>query len=177
MKSIRALFVIGLLTGSLFAADYAFAPTRGGVEFTVNHRLLGAVNGRFDKFDGTIVIDAGAVKALNGSADVASINTDNVKRDEHLKNGDFFDEPKFPKISFVSKSASGDELTGDLTIRDITKPVTFKVKRDLESGKTGDIYSLTGQIKRSDFQIGDSITTNAQISDDVVVKLQIRPAI
>ncbi|MDR2638521.1 MAG: YceI family protein [Helicobacteraceae bacterium] len=177
MKLIKALIGIGLLAGSLFAADYAFTPTRGKVGFSVNHRLLGVVEGRFDKFEGTIAIEAGAVKSLKGSAEVASISTDNVKRDEHLRNDDFFDEPKFPKISFVSKSASGNTITGDLTMHGITKSVTLTAKRDLESGRTGDIFSLTGQVKRSDFKIGDSMTTNVQISDDVVITLEIRPAV
>ena len=177
MKLIQTLLAIGLAAGSLFAADYAFTPTRGKVAFSVNHRLLGVVDGRFDKFEGTIRIEASSVKALNGAIETASINTDNVKRDEHLRNDDFFDEPNFPKITFASKSASGSTITGDLTIRWITKPVTLTIKRDLQSGSTADIYTLSAQIKRSDFKIGDTITTNAQIGDDVVIKLTIRPAI
>ncbi|MDR2151339.1 MAG: YceI family protein [Helicobacteraceae bacterium] len=173
MKLIRTLLAIGLSASFVLAADYTFAPPRGKVGFTINHRVLGAVDGRFDKFEGTITIEAGAVKALNGVVETASINTDNVKRDEHLRNEDFFDAPKYPKISFVTKSVSGDQIKGDLTIHGITKPVTLTAKRDLGSGKTLDLFLITGQIKRSDFKIGDTI----QLEDDVVLKLEIRPAI
>ncbi|MDR1912526.1 MAG: YceI family protein [Helicobacteraceae bacterium] len=175
MKLIKSLLAVSLLAGSLFAADYAFAPNRGKVGFTINHRALGVVEGRFDKFDGTISIDGGKVTALKGTVDVVSISTDNTKRDDHLRNEDFFDEPKFPKITFASTLASANTIAGNLTIHGITKPVTLNVKRDIESGKTGDNYLITGKIKRSDFDIGDSFTTNVQLGDDVTINLSIRP--
>ncbi|MDR2034931.1 MAG: YceI family protein [Helicobacteraceae bacterium] len=177
MKLIKSLLAASLLAGSLFAADYAFTPNRGKVGFTINHRAFGAIEGRFDKFDGTISIDGGKVTALKGTVEVVSISTENLKRDEHLKNADFFDEPKFPKIVFASTSASANTIAGNLTIHGITKPVTLNVKRDIESGRTGDNYLISGKIKRSDFDIGDSFTTNVQLDDEVTINLSIRPSI
>ena len=105
------------------------------VRFSVSHLVVSDVDGSFKSFDGSMnaskpdFTDA----AIVFTADVNSINTDNENRDKHLKSDDFFNAEKFPQIKFTSKSfkALGNNkytLAGDLTIRDITKPVTFDVK-------------------------------------------------
>ncbi|MEO6314892.1 MAG: YceI family protein [Chitinophagaceae bacterium] len=104
------------------------------VRFSVSHLVVSDVDGSFKSFDGSMTsskpdfTDA----VINFTADVNSINTDNENRDKHLKSDDFFNAAKFPQIKFVSKSFqslgnSKYKLTGDLTIRDITKPVSFDV--------------------------------------------------
>ncbi|MEO5682535.1 MAG: YceI family protein [Chitinophagaceae bacterium] len=104
------------------------------VRFSVAHLVVSDVDGSFKSFDGSMkaskpdFTDA----VISFTADVSSINTDNENRDKHLKSDDFFNAEKFPQIKFVSKSFKllGNNkytLAGDLTIRDITKPVVFDV--------------------------------------------------
>jgi polyisoprenoid-binding protein YceI len=104
------------------------------VKFSVQHLVISEVEGSFRSFDGTIVSknDDFTGADIDFSVDVNSINTDNEMRDNHLKDDDFFNVAKYPKMTFKSKSfkkISGNkyELVGDLTIRDVTKTVKFDV--------------------------------------------------
>ena len=115
-------------------AKWVVDKAHSNVRFSVSHLVVSDVDGSFKSFDGSMTAskpdftDASIVFA----ADVNSINTDNENRDKHLKSDDFFNAEKFPQIKFVSKSfkSLGNNkysLDGDLTIRDINKPVTFDV--------------------------------------------------
>ena len=105
------------------------------VKFSVAHLVISDVDGNFKSFDGTMESskpDFSDAK-ITFTADVNSINTDNEMRDNHLKSDDFLNAAKFPQIKFVSTSFTpqGDnkyKLVGNLTIRDVTKSVTFDVK-------------------------------------------------
>jgi len=101
--------------------------------FTIRH-FFSRVPGHFTKFEGTISYDTQDVtkSTVNVSIDTASINTEEPKRDAHLKSPDFFDAEKFPKITFVSSkvtavSANKLKVDGTLTIRGVAKPVTLDV--------------------------------------------------
>ena len=106
--------------------------SHSNVKFAVTHMVVSEVEGNFKMFDGTVehtkpdFTDA----KINFTVDVASVNTDNERRDGHLKSDDFFNAEKFPKMTFVSsgvKSLGNNkyEIAGNLTIRDVTKPVVF----------------------------------------------------
>jgi polyisoprenoid-binding protein YceI len=104
------------------------------VGFSVSH-LFTSVQGRFDRFDGTIEFDPQKPEAavVRATVEAASINTNNAKRDEHLRSGDFFDVEKYPTLSFESTSGvtgmtgNTGQLAGNLTIHGVTKPVVFDV--------------------------------------------------
>jgi polyisoprenoid-binding protein YceI len=103
--------------------------------FTVRHMVITKVRGRFTKWDGTLILDEQdwSKSRVEVSIDAASINTNDEKRDGHLKSADFLDAQKFPKLTFKStkvEKASGDKLkvTGELTIRDVTRSVTLDVE-------------------------------------------------
>jgi polyisoprenoid-binding protein YceI len=102
--------------------------------FSVAHMVIAETEGRFKVYEGTIVTknEDFTDAQINFSVDVASINTEDAKRDEHLRNSDFFDAPKYPKMTFKStsfKKVSGKNyvLEGDLTIKGVTKRVKFDV--------------------------------------------------
>lgn len=104
------------------------------VKFTVTHLLVSEVEGSFKLFEGSLETSKEDLSdaRINFTVDVASIDTDNEKRDGHLKSDDFFNAEKFPAMKFVSTSIKslGDnkyKLLGNLTIRDVTKPVEFDV--------------------------------------------------
>lgn len=105
-----------------------------GVKFTVTHLVISEIEGAFKSFTGSMTATKSDFSdaQIDFSVDIASINTDNEMRDTHLKADDFFNAEKFPKMIFKSISMnklSGNkyELTGNLTIRDVTKKVKFAV--------------------------------------------------
>ncbi len=106
-------------------------PQHAAVEFSVKHMAISTVKGQFKSFTATgETNDAGVPTSLKMEIDAASITTNNEQRDAHLNSGDFFDVAAHPAITFVSTSIKGpaDDLTitGDLTMRGVTKPVTLK---------------------------------------------------
>ena len=118
-----------------------YAPTKwtidkshSNVKFTVTHLVISDVEGYFKIFEGSMEHskpDFSDAK-INFTVDVNSINTDNENRDKHLKSDDFFNAEKFPQMKFESTSFTSVgnnkyKLAGNLTIRDVTKPVTFDV--------------------------------------------------
>jgi len=105
------------------------------VQFSISHMVISEVTGRFKDFDATLVQtnDDLSDSKLSATIKVNSINTDNEKRDGHLKSADFFDAEKYPEMTFVSKSftKSGKDtykISGDLTMHGITKPVVLDTK-------------------------------------------------
>lgn len=132
---------LSFVAAFVLSAFFGFAQTKwtvdkshSNVKFTVTHMAVSEVEGSFKLFDGTVEhtkADFSDAK-INFTVDVNSVNTDNERRDTHLKSDDFFNAAQFPQMKFVSTSFKplGNnkyELAGDLTIRDITKPVVFTV--------------------------------------------------
>jgi polyisoprenoid-binding protein YceI len=141
------------------------------VKFSISHLVISDVEGRFKTFDGTMEsskADFSDAK-INFTVEVASINTDNENRDNHLKSPDFFDAAKFPQMKFVSTSfvSLGDNkytLVGNLTIRDVTKPVSFDVKYGgtvNAMGGTHAGFKATTTINRFDYNLKWSNTTDS----------------
>lgn len=111
-------------------------PTHSVVEFGVKHLGIATVKGRFRTFKGAIETDAaGAPRSLEVSIDAASIDTNVADRDAHLRSGDFLDVERYPEISYRSTSVSpmgGGQyrIDGELTMRGVTRPVTFTAEVD-----------------------------------------------
>ncbi|TZF81040.1 YceI family protein [Pedobacter sp. BS3] len=147
-------------------------PTHSEVQFKVKHLVISTVTGSFKTFSGTLETenDDFSNAAVSFSLDVDSIDTNQSDRDNHLKSPDFFDAEKYPKITFQSTSFThqgGDDyqLQGNLTIRDITKPVTLNVEY---GGSATDFYGNTkagfevmGKISRKEFGLQWNAVTEA----------------
>lgn len=123
-----------IVSGTVAQTKWNVDKLHSNVKFSVTHMVVSEVEGSFRVFDGSLVASKADLSdaQINFSVDVASVNTDNEMRDGHLKKDDFFNAEKYPKMTFVSKSMKplgGNKyaLTGDLTIRDVTKPITFDV--------------------------------------------------
>jgi polyisoprenoid-binding protein YceI len=104
------------------------------LEFSVKHMMVTNVRGQFTKFGGEITADQSNLlnSKVEGWIDLASVDTHDVNRDNHLRSPDFFDASNYPQMTFVSKrieKAGGDEykVTGDLTIKGVTREITFDV--------------------------------------------------
>lgn len=103
------------------------------IGFVVRHMMVAKVRGQFTKYTGTIELAEDPLQSkVNVEAEVASIDTRDEARDGHLRSGDFFEVDKFPTLTFAStkiehRGGSGFAVTGDLTIKGVTKPVTLDV--------------------------------------------------
>ena len=110
---------------------YALDPTHSYVSFTARHLMVTKVRGRFPVVDGNLVIaDDPEASSVEAKIDAAAVESGDPKRDEHLRSADFFDTEHHPYVQFRSTKVEnhGDgefTLTGDLTIRDVTKTVTL----------------------------------------------------
>jgi|SRR5450432_262102 polyisoprenoid-binding protein YceI len=162
-------------TASLFSSSqtshWATDKPHTSVKFTVAHLVISDVDGNFKSFEGSMESakpDFSDAK-ITFTADVNSINTDNDQRDGHLKSDDFLNAAKFPQIKFVSTSFTplGDnkyKLVGNLTIRDVTKSVTFDVKYGgtvVAMGGTHAGFKATTKIDRFDYNLKWDKTTEA----------------
>ncbi|MFI8960637.1 YceI family protein [Streptomyces sp. NPDC053493] len=124
--------------------EYAIDPAHSSIGFTVRHAMVTNVRGSFAEHEGTLTLNGSDPAASSASIDVkiASVDTGIADRDGHLRSGDFFDAEQFPLMTFRSTEAAhlgGDKyrVTGDLTIKDVTKPLSI----DLEfNGTATDVY-------------------------------------
>lgn len=112
------------------AGTWNIDPTHSEVGFSIRHLMISKVKGKFERFDATFVTGENPLdSSVTASAEVASISTNDAARDGHLRTGDFFDAETYPTIDFVSTGVRVDDgdfkVDGDLTIRGVTKPVTF----------------------------------------------------
>ena len=180
MKLITVALAALLALPALAADSFKIDGSHSQASFTVKHLLISNVRGEFGKTEGVVVLDEAdpSKSKVEATIDVASVNTRDEKRDAHLKNADFFDVAKFPTITFkstkVEKSAEGLKVTGDLTMKGVTKSVvldvagpTAEVKDPWGNAKRG--ASATTTINRKDF--GVSYGPDAIVSD--LVKIQI----
>jgi polyisoprenoid-binding protein YceI len=134
------------------------------VGFSVRHMMVSTVRGQFKSYSGTLQLDAKDFtrSQFAGEIDVASIDTANADRDNHLRTNDFFDATNHPKITFKSgrieaKSAGEYVVHGDITIRGVTKPIALDVEFHGTSknpyGKTVAGFSAHGTLDRKDFGV------------------------
>ncbi len=138
-------------------------PVHSSIQFDVTHLVVSTVTGKFTEFSGSIVSkkDSFEKAQINVDVSVNSIDTENLTRDKHLKQDDFFNAEKYPKISFRSKSfALTSEntytLIGDLTIRDVTKEISLVVKNSgtIDTGsKIISGFKANFKINRFDFNL------------------------
>ncbi|MDB5273797.1 MAG: YceI family protein [Chitinophagaceae bacterium] len=153
------------------------------VGFKVKHLMINNVKGKFNTFNVELQSDSDDFKSssISFTADVASIDTSNEQRDQHLKSGDFFDTEKFPQITFKSTKYDGKELVGELTIRDVTKPVKLDVdfggiaKDPWGNTKAG--FTVTGKINRKDWGLNWNAaleTGGVLVSEEVSILAEIQ---
>jgi polyisoprenoid-binding protein YceI len=155
------LSVLGAAVPARAADDYAVDPMHAGVTFKISHLGLSWVSGRFNELSGSFTIDPeDAGKSSFGlTIKAKSIDTNNSKRDDHLRSPDFFNVKQFPAITFKSTAIKaikdGYQVTGDLTLHGETKSVSFALvggkKAEFPKGVQRTGYSTDLTIKRSEF--------------------------
>ncbi|MEU0667737.1 YceI family protein [Streptomyces lavendulocolor] len=121
---------LAALTGT-----YTIDPSHSGIGFTARHAMVTNVRGAFTEYEGTLELDGTDPAASGASIDVtiASVDTGSADRDAHLRSADFFDAEQFPLMTFRSTGAEAlggtdYRITGDLTIKDVTKPISIDLE-------------------------------------------------
>jgi polyisoprenoid-binding protein YceI len=174
-------------TSAAFATDYKVDPDHTKISFKVRHLGISWVPGTFSKLDGTFSFDEKNVAASKAKAniEVASVNTENKKRDDHLKGEEFFATEKFPAISFVStgiKDVAGNKFTivGDLTMHGVTKSLELSAEYNGSAkdpwGNDRAAFSATTKLNRKDFglQWSKVLETGALVvGEDVVITIDV----
>lgn len=169
---------------------YDLDPVHSQLGFSVRHLMITHVHGVFAKWTGAFSIDPADLTKSQVSVDIeaASVDTRNAQRDGHLKSPDFFDVANHPSIRFVSThvapTGTGFTLTGDFTLRGVTKSVAFDVvaagpaKDSQGKGRLG--YRVQGRINRHDFGVawsasyeGGALVVGEHV--DLVLDLQLIP--
>ena len=183
----KKVTLITLLTISAFFFSFkVVAPStwtldknHGKLGFTITHLMISDIEGSFKNFDAKITTpnEDFTDAVVEMTAETTSINTDNEKRDNHLRTDAFFDVAKFPLMTFKSTSfkktgTNTYKVTGDLTMHGVTKPVNLDVicniGADPQSKKPIAGFKITGKLKRTDFGIGTSFPA-AMVSDEVTI--------
>ncbi|MBD2751646.1 YceI family protein [Spirosoma validum] len=180
MKKVIMAAALLFSSAGAFAQTWTLDKAHSNLGFTVTHMMLSEVDGKFQDFDVKMTsskpdfTDA----QIELTADVNSVNTNQEKRDGHLKTADFFDAAKYPTLAFKSKSiskVSGNKykLMGDLTMHGVTKPVTLDAVitgpvTNPQSKKTLAGFKVTGEVKRADFTLGKA--PEAVVSDEIGIR-------
>lgn len=169
-------------------STYKIDTAHSEITFKVKHLMITNVTGNFNKFDATMESEAADFSdaKISFEADVTSISTNNEQRDGHLKSDDFFAAEKFPTLGFTSKSITKKNeenyaLTGDLTIRGITKTIELAVvfggAMTDPYGQVKSGFEISGKINRKDFGLNWSAVTEAggiMLSDEVKLNLSVQ---
>ncbi len=176
MAALALVATMILGTGVVLAADYEVDAAHSAVGFQVKHLTISKVNGSFGEVAGTFVFTEGEPDSWQAEATIqlASVDTGNQKRDDHLRGEDFFNVAEFPVMTFKSTSVKMDNdsegtMTGDLTMHGVTHPVTLdleyngSVKDPWGSERAG--FSLTGKLNRKDW----GLTYNAALESGGLV--------
>ena len=167
------------------ANKWVLDPSHSELQFKVKHLMITNVTGQFNVISATIeteTADFSDVK-IEFTADAASINTGSEQRDGHLRSPEFFDTEKFPAITFVSDhyNAATGKVEGQLTIRNITKPVTLDVefsgtnKDPWGNEKAG--FSISGKINRTDWELNWNSaleTGGVLVSEEVKIAAEVQ---
>lgn len=157
------------------------------IGFSVKHMMVSKVKGSFASYDATVEADETDLQdaLIDFKIDVASISTNNEDRDNHLRSADFFDAEKFPYITFKANEIAkkGDdayELTGDLTIKDVTRPATFDVEYGGKATNPWGVevvaFSGEGKVNRKDFGLtwNQTLETGGVlVGEDIKITLEL----
>lgn len=178
-----ALFAIPALAET---TEWTIDTAHSSIGFSVPHLVVSEVDGTFAKYSGKALLDeADLTKSqVEFTAEVASIDTDEPKRDEHLKGPDFFDAAKFPQLTFksskITKAGKGYKVKGTLTMHGVSKEVTLDatLSQAVKNpwGKQVRAAKITGKVKRTDFGLNWNKaleTGGVLVGEDVTIDVKL----
>lgn len=171
MRKIAAMLLMAVMA---FGVELSVDEKASSINFEATKMLFVGVDGNFSDFSGTISVEGDRVIAINGVIKVLSIDTDDKKRDDHLLSSDFFDETSFDKIIFKSTQVTDGNVVADITIKNITKSVSFEMEPIDVSEKNVNI-KLTAVVDRTEFDIDNNfmsmmIFNNIDVTSILIAK-------
>ena len=186
-KILSAVLLVILMTASLStAATFAIDPVHSSIGFKIKHMVISKVRGSFGQFEGIIEFDEvdPALGSVSATITMDSIDTGDQKRDEHLRDADFFNTAEFPTMTFSSKEITKDgddwQLKGNLTLHGVTRPVALKLEYngsvDDPWGNHRVGFAAEGKIDRRDYGISWNNTLDKgglALGNDVTIQLEI----
>jgi len=173
------------------AGTWTIDPIHSSVEFSVRHLMISKVRGRFSRFEGRLVTADDPLRStVEATVDLASIDTANDQRDEHLRSADFFEVSQHPSMTYrstgIEQTEDGYVLNGELTLKGVTKqvPLVLEVQGfgadyflpDPQSGARAG-FTASGELSRLAFGVGDSSPLaggGVGLSDKVQITLEIQ---
>ena len=188
MKNLtRLLFVASLAVGLLAPVraaveTYTIDPVHSTIQFSLRH-IVSRFTGSFTQVSGKVTVDRANLEnsSVEAVIDVGSVQTANEKRNNHLKSPDFFDAAKYATITFKSTSwkKTGDDtfdVAGNLTIKDVTKPVVLQVKLlgfspGMKPGTQLSGWEVTTTLHKSDFNVNGPAMLSKALGDEVAVNI------
>lgn len=184
---VAALLIAATLSCSAQVSTWQLDPAHSAAQFSVRHMMISTVRGDFQKLTGTLQLDEKdfTKSSIEVTIDTTTVDTREDRRDTHLKSADFLDVVNFPAMTFKSKSvsAAGEgrlKVTGDLTIRGVTKEVVLDVEGPTAALKAGNSTrrgaSATTKINRKDFNVNWSRALDGGgvvVGDDVNITLDV----
>lgn len=188
LKKMALVAIFVIIPQLALAATWQIDPPHTSVEFKIRHLMVSWVKGVFSEVEGSADIDDSNLNQAGVTVKIAtaSVDTNNKKRDDHLRSPDFFDVAKYPLITFKSKQVVLDngqpvKIVGDLTIRDVTKEVELTVEdfSPVIKGPWGNNRrgaSATTEINRKDYGLSWSKVTEAGglvVGDEVKISLEV----
>jgi polyisoprenoid-binding protein YceI len=174
-------------TDATSGSSWKIDPAHTDVLFSAKHMMVTTVRGKFNDVDGTLVLDELDPTQSSGEIRIAaaSLNTGSAQRDGHLRSADFFDAERYPWITFRSTAVehtSGDEyrITGDLTIRETTRPATFDATflgfyNGMQGGRRAGIAART-KLNRKDWDLGWNVALEAGgwlVGEEVTIEIEV----
>jgi polyisoprenoid-binding protein YceI len=169
------------------ASPWTIDPAHTDILFSAKHMMVTTVRGKFHEVDGTLVLDEADPTRSSGEIRIAaaSLNTGSAQRDGHLRSADFFDAERHPWITFRSTAVEhtgGDEyrVTGDLTIRETTRPATFDATflgfyTGMQGGRRAGIAART-TLNRKDWDLGWNVALEAGgwlVGEEVTIEIEV----
>jgi len=161
MKAVKRLTIALLfLVSAVFATNMTVDKSHSSIGFEIRHMMISTVGGKFNDFDGKVQIDLDSkvIKAASAVIEAKSIDTANDRRDNHLRDPDFFEVDKYPHITFemtgYQANGSKGKMSGNLTIKSVTKEVVLDTTVTgviSDRGTTRAGIELRGAISREDF--------------------------
>jgi polyisoprenoid-binding protein YceI len=195
MKRKRAISILAAAFASVLAItasaadDYKIDAAHSSIEFSVKHMVISNVKGTFDEFDAAIEYDPDNIEnsSVEVTISVASVNTRNQKRDDHLRGGDFFDAGAHPDITFkskkITKKGDGYVAAGTLTIRGVSReielPFTLNGPITNPWGQTVIGVEIEYQLDRQDYGVTWNKTMDnggLVVGDDVKIEINLEAA-
>lgn len=173
------------------AGTWTIDPVHSSVEFSIRHLMISKVRGRFSRFEGRLVTAEDPLEStVEATIDLASIDTANDQRDEHLRSADYFEVSTYPSMTYrstgIRQNGDGFVLDGELTLKGVTRqvPLALEVqgfgadyfRPDPQSGARAG-FTAAGEVSRLDFGVGETgplAGSGLALSDKVQITLEIQ---